>query len=145
MAVAEHLPVGLLKRGVGLADGPANMIVTNVPGPQFPLFSVGARLLGLYPVVPLLPGGGLGIALFSYEGKLCWGFNADSDLVPDPEAFAQDIRVSFETLRQATVTSFLDRRTAVPEQREEAEVETSAPRRKKAKAKGAPRAGNAPR
>lgn len=112
MAVAEYLPVGLLKRGVGLADGPANMIVTNVPGPQLPLYAMGARLLGLYPIVPLLPGGGLGVALFSYEGKLCWGFNADYELVPNLAEFVDDVSWSFEQLRAAVVAQFLERRTA---------------------------------
>ncbi|MHA7836684.1 MAG: wax ester/triacylglycerol synthase family O-acyltransferase, partial [bacterium] len=135
MSVAEYIPVPLLKRSVGLANGPVNTIVTNVPGPQFPLYSVGARLLGMYPVVPLIPGCGLGVALFSYEGKLCWGFNADPQLVPNLEDFAEDIGWAFEELRKATVARFLDRRTAASEQPDD---ETdSAPTRETATGTGA--------
>ena len=115
MAAAEWLPAGLIARGAALTRGPVNMIVTNVPGPQFPLYSVGARLLGLYPLVPLIPGGGLGIALFGYEGKLCWGFNADAELVPDLAAFVGDLQAAFEELRAATVARFMRARTAAPE------------------------------
>lgn len=112
MEAAEWLPASLLSRAVGLAEGPANMIVTNVPGPGFPLYTVGAKLLALYPLVPLLPGGGLGVALFSYNGILCWGFNADDQRVADVSTFAEDIAQSFEALRAATVSHVLDRRTA---------------------------------
>jgi WS/DGAT/MGAT family acyltransferase len=115
MAAAEWLPADVMARGLGLAQRSVNMIVTNVPGPQFPLYSVGSRLLGMYPAVPLLPGGGLGIALFSYEGKLCWGFNADAELVPDLSAFVDDLRASFEELRAGTIAAFMERRTAPPE------------------------------
>jgi WS/DGAT/MGAT family acyltransferase len=111
MQAAEWLPAPALSRMTGLAQGPANMIVTNVPGPQFPLYSVGARLLGMYPLVPLLPGGGLGVALFSYEGKLCWGFNADHELVPDLPTFVSDVQQAFEKLRTAAVSHFMERRT----------------------------------
>ena len=44
---------------------------------------MGARVLGLPPIVPLLPGGGPGVALFRSEGKLSWGFDADYELVPN--------------------------------------------------------------
>ena len=115
MKAAEFLPVGLLKRGVGLVQAQVNTIVTNVPGPQFPLYSVGARLLGMYPIVPLIPGCGLGIALFSYEGKLCWGFNADHQLIPNLEDLTADVRAAFESLRQAAVARFMARRTATSE------------------------------
>ena len=54
-----------------------------MPGPQFPLYLLGARLLECYPVVPLFHYQALGIALFSYDGRLFWGFNADWDAVPD--------------------------------------------------------------
>jgi diacylglycerol O-acyltransferase len=62
---------------------PFNLVVTNVPGPQFPLYFLGARLLECYPVVPIFHYQALGIALFSYDGRLFWGFNADWDAVPD--------------------------------------------------------------
>lgn len=120
MSIAEWLPPSWIAKGADLASGPANMIVTNVPGPQFPLYSVGARLLGLYPVVPLLPGGGVGIALFSYEGKLCWGFNVDYELVPDLPALVGDVATAFEQLRAAAVTHFIDVRTAPAEMPEPA-------------------------
>jgi len=115
MSIAEWLPSGVLSLGVGLAQTPINMIVTNVPGPQFPLYSVGARLLGMYPLVPLVAGGGLGVAIFSYEGKLCWGFNGDSELVPDLGAFVADLAAAFEELRAATVARFMADRTSPPE------------------------------
>ena len=133
MSAAEWLPVPLLSRSVGLAQGPANMIVTNVPGPQFPLYMVGAPLLGMYPLVPLLPGGGLGIALFSYESKLCWGFNVDPELVPDLSHFVEDVGCAFEELRRAAVRHFMERRTG-----EEIEIPvetTPAPPRRKSKRK----------
>lgn len=147
MKVAEYLPVALLKRGVGLVQGQINTIVTNVPGPQFPLYTVGAKLLGMYPIVPLIPGCGLGIALFSYEGKLCWGFNADHLLIPNLEDFAEDVTSSFEDLRKAAVTRFLARRTAsseVPDPKEtKATGATHAPARS-AKAPSTPTASEAP-
>lgn len=115
MAAAEWMTPRLLASGVGLVQGPVNMVVTNVPGPQFSLYCVGAKMLGLYPAVPLLPGAGLGVALFSYEGRLCWGFNADPHLVPDLEAFVADVAASFEDLRNAVVAQHLASRTAEPE------------------------------
>jgi WS/DGAT/MGAT family acyltransferase len=117
MEWAEWLPGPLLAHGFASIQsaGPVNMIVTNVPGPQFPLYMGGAKLLGLYPIVPLLPGGGLSVALFSYEGKLCWGFNGDYELVPDLAAFVDDVRVAFESLRAAGVARFMERRTSTEE------------------------------
>lgn len=82
---------------------PFNLVVTNVPGPQFPIYMLGARMLETYPLVPLVDNLGLGIALMSYDGKLFWGFNADYDLLPDLPAFVRGTRESFtELLRLAT-------------------------------------------
>jgi hypothetical protein len=78
---------------------PFNIVVTNVPGPQVPIYTLGAPLLEIYPHVPLIDGTGLGIALMSYDGRLCWGFNADYDLVPDLPVFVQAIQDAFEELR----------------------------------------------
>jgi hypothetical protein len=60
-----------------------NLTVSDVPGPQLPLYLLAARMLEAYPLVPLLPDQGLGIACLSYAGALFWGFNADWDLIPD--------------------------------------------------------------
>ena len=101
MAVAEWTPGVLLSLGAQAASGPINMIVTNVPGPQFPLYMLGARLLESFPQVPLLQGTGLGVAIFSYDGNLCWGFNADYGLLPDLEAFRDCIDKSMQELSDA--------------------------------------------
>jgi diacylglycerol O-acyltransferase len=62
---------------------PFNVVTTNVPGPPIPVYIQGARMLECYPLVPLFTNQALGIALFSYAGKLHWGFNADWDALPD--------------------------------------------------------------
>jgi WS/DGAT/MGAT family acyltransferase len=78
----------------------ANMVVTNVPGPQVPIYMLGARMLEVYPVVPLAAKQALGVALFSYDGQLFWGFNADWDAVPDLHDFSDAIDEEFERLDQ---------------------------------------------
>jgi len=101
MAMAEFSPGMLLSLGARAASGPINMIVTNVPGPQFPLYFLGAKLLHSFPMVPLLANTGLGIALFSYNGTLNWGFNADYALLPDLAAFRDGVARSFRELTRA--------------------------------------------
>jgi len=78
-----------------------NLVVTNVPGPPLPLFLVGAPLREIYPLVPLFRDQGLGIALFSYDGGLFWGINADRDLVPDLHDFSTAVEQSYLELRDA--------------------------------------------
>jgi len=80
---------------------PFNLVVTNVPGPQVPLYLLGARMLENYGMVPLTDYLGLGIVLFSYDGKLTWGFNADWDLLPDLHDFVIATTDSFAELRRA--------------------------------------------
>ena len=75
--------------------------MTNVPGPQFPLYFSGAKLLGLYPQVPLMENLGLGIALASYNGTVHWGFNADPDIVPDLDAFLARVRNAYDNVARA--------------------------------------------
>ncbi|MGZ8786152.1 MAG: WS/DGAT domain-containing protein, partial [Acidimicrobiia bacterium] len=79
---------------------PFNMTVTNVPGPQFPMYMLGSKLLIQYPAVPLWAGHGLGVALFSYNGELAWGLNADWDVVPDVSAFVEKVHAAFAELRK---------------------------------------------
>jgi WS/DGAT/MGAT family acyltransferase len=83
---------------LAFANRLSNVVVTNVPGPQIPLYLLGARMLETYPLVPLFEGQGLGIALFSYGGGLYWGFNADWDQFPDLHDFVVAIDASFREL-----------------------------------------------
>ena len=80
---------------------PFNLVVTNVPGPQLPLYLLGARMLDSYGLVPLIDYLCLGIVLFSYDGQLCWGFTCDWDLLPDLHDFVHDIEASFDDLQRA--------------------------------------------
>lgn len=80
---------------------PYNVVVTNVPGPQFPTYFLGAPTKAVYPLVPLNRGQALGIALFSYNGGLFWGFNADWDAVPDLHTLVEAIQREFDLLRSA--------------------------------------------
>ena len=100
LSMMASMPNALLSLGVQAASGTMNSIVTNVPGPQFPLYTLGAELLAMYPQVPLLTNVGLGIALISYNGQVCWGFNADLSLVPDLDQFVAAIRGAFERLAE---------------------------------------------
>ena len=81
---------------------PFNVVVTNVPGPQFPVYLLGAKMLAAYPLVPLYRNQALGIALFSYDGGLFWGLNADWDRVPDLHELAEALALEFEALRKAS-------------------------------------------
>ena len=70
-----------------------NLVVTNVPGPQFPLYLLGRRLEVLYPVVPLAQRQALGIAVMSYDGHLGFGLLGDYDALPELEAIARGPQV----------------------------------------------------
>jgi WS/DGAT/MGAT family acyltransferase len=75
-----------------------NVVVTNVAGPPFPLYLLGARMEAIYPLVPLYHNQALGIALLSYAGGLYWGFSADHDQVPDLQELIADVRSAFDEL-----------------------------------------------
>ncbi|MDQ1641127.1 MAG: diacylglycerol O-acyltransferase / wax synthase [Actinomycetota bacterium] len=65
-----------------------NLVVTNVPGPQQPLYAGGARMLAAYPVVPLAKAQAVSIGLTSYDGGVYYGLNADREAMPDVEVLA---------------------------------------------------------
>ncbi len=75
-----------------------NVVVTNVPGPQFPLYLLGRQLEAMYPMVPLAENQALGIAIMSYNGQLNFGLNADYDALTDLEALADELRAAIEEL-----------------------------------------------
>ena len=75
-----------------------NVVVTNVPGPQFPLYAAGARMLEMYPVVPLSKGQAVSIGLTSYDGGVYYGLNADRDAMPDIDVLTGCIEESLAEL-----------------------------------------------
>jgi len=94
-----------------------NLIVTNVPGPQFPLYLLGARMRESYPLVPLFGHQGVGVALLSYDGCLCWGFSADRDIVPDLHDLVDSVRDAFaELCRTAGVPALAGEHTGSVQQ-----------------------------
>jgi diacylglycerol O-acyltransferase / wax synthase len=78
-----------------------NLVVTNVPGPQFPLYLLGRELESIYPMVPLAENTALGIAILSYNGQLNFGLVADYDALADVEVLADELRASLEELAAA--------------------------------------------
>jgi hypothetical protein len=75
-----------------------NVTITNVPGPQIPLYSFGARLREVHPVVPLAAAHSVGIAIFSYDGLVTFGVIADSESTPDIEVLTDGIEQGIDEL-----------------------------------------------
>jgi WS/DGAT/MGAT family acyltransferase len=75
-----------------------NVVVTNVPGPQQPMYAGGAQLLACYPVVPLGQDQALTIGVTSYNGGVFYGLNVDRDAMPDVDVLAQCIEESLSEL-----------------------------------------------
>ena len=93
--LADWAPASLLVLAGRLMSTPqagANINVTNIPGPQFPLFSGGAELLEVWPFAPLYPSMGVGVAIVSYNGDVYFGLTADPGVVPDVEEFTSQLR-----------------------------------------------------
>jgi diacylglycerol O-acyltransferase len=79
-----------------------HLLITNVPGPQFPLYAAGSRMLASYPVLPLLPGHAVAIGATSYDGHVYYGLDADRDAVPDVDVLAQCISEALDELVEAS-------------------------------------------
>ena len=90
-ALGTRVAADEVRRGFHLA-------VTNVPGPQFPLYAAGARMLETYPVQPLLPGQALAIGVTSYDGGVYYGLTADRDALPDVQLLGQCVTDALEEL-----------------------------------------------
>jgi diacylglycerol O-acyltransferase len=90
-AIGSRVAAGEVRRGFQLT-------VTNVPGPQSPLYAAGAVMEQTYPVPPLLPGHALAIGVTSYDGRVFYGVTADRDLVPDADTFGACIGEALDEL-----------------------------------------------
>jgi len=75
-----------------------NLVITNIPGPEAPLYLMGARMLEAYPIVPLARNLAVGVALLSYCGYLHIGVFGDPDALPDLAAFAAALDDSFSEM-----------------------------------------------
>ena len=80
---------------------PFNLFVSNVPGPNVPLYYAGAELLAYYPVSALFDGQGLNITVMSYRGNLFFGLVACPKLVPDLDVMAGFLRSELDVLTSA--------------------------------------------
>lgn len=91
-----------------------NLVISNVPGPPFPLYLAGAELVAAYPMGPIMDGAGLNITVLSYREHIDIGFLADAALVPDVWDVAALAEPAFEELRQlaGTVDPTITKRAA---------------------------------
>ena len=78
-----------------------NLTISNVPGPMFPLYSYGSKVVASYPIGPIFDGGALNITVMSYLGQMFFGLNACREAVPDVDAIAYDIEGELQELMKA--------------------------------------------
>jgi diacylglycerol O-acyltransferase / wax synthase len=84
----------------GLHPPAVNLVVSNVPGPDFPLYFAGARLLALYPLGPIYDGVGLNLTVFSYLDRVGFGFVGGAELAPDLSDLADAVDESLNELEK---------------------------------------------
>lgn len=95
-----------LYSSLGLADSHRpvhNLIVSNIPGPPFPLYYAGAEMIAAYPMGPVMEGVGLNISVMSYRGAVDFGFMVDRELLPDVWDLADHVPAVLLELQEAMV------------------------------------------
>jgi WS/DGAT/MGAT family acyltransferase len=102
-AISEWTVPNVLVQAVRLAEYSRtyNLMVTNVPGPQIPLYFLGCQMKTAYPVVTLFNNMALSIGLFSFNGGLFWGLTADWEQIPDLHTLVLFLDESFRELQDA--------------------------------------------
>jgi diacylglycerol O-acyltransferase len=78
-----------------------NLVVTNIPGPQFPLYLMGRRMERVFPMVPLAKNQGVCVGVMSYDGQVNFGLIGDYDGLPDLEDLANELEASIDELIEA--------------------------------------------
>jgi WS/DGAT/MGAT family acyltransferase len=116
--VGGNLLLGIIRQATRAR--PFNVTVTNLRGPQFSLYMLGAKLQAIHPMVPLFANQALGIAVMSYDGKVHWGFNSDWDSLPDLHDLVTGVGVEFEAIKKAAAVRTPVRRHASTGQAQEA-------------------------
>jgi len=80
-----------------------NTVITNIPGPQIPLYFSGARMVALHGLGPVMDGMGIIQPVFSYAGRISIAVTADREQMPDPERYAEYLQASFDELQEAAL------------------------------------------
>lgn len=112
-----------------------NIIISNVPGPPFPIYMAGAELVAAYPMGPVMEGAGLNVTVMSYKGSVDFGFMVAADLLPDVWDMAAEVENAYLELLQAAQTAAEERARAALTQAEEAEARAAAALAQAAQAK----------
>lgn len=106
-SMSGFAPPMLLALGMRIATRVAqrnvNTVTTNVPGPQFPLYMVGRRMIKAFPYVPLAGQVRIGIAIFSYDGQVNFGITGDYDTTSDLEVLAHGIEEGMAQLKKSAL------------------------------------------
>jgi WS/DGAT/MGAT family acyltransferase len=105
--LSQHVPAatqvlaGRLVLRAGMAARTCNLFISNIPGPQVPLYMNGARQVGAYGLAPLVNGMGLFIATPSYNGEITFNVTSTRELMPDIEFFIECIDAALVSLKSA--------------------------------------------
>ncbi|MFZ0667624.1 MAG: wax ester/triacylglycerol synthase family O-acyltransferase [Acidimicrobiales bacterium] len=103
-SMSGFAPPMLLAMGMRIATRVAqrnvNTVTTNVPGPQFPLYCVGRRMIKAFPYVPLAGQVRIGIAIFSYDGQVNFGITGDYDTTEDLDVLSRGIEEGMTQLKK---------------------------------------------
>jgi len=105
--LSQHVPAatqvlaGRLVLRAGMAARTCNLFISNIPGPQVPLYMNGALQVGAYGLAPLVNGMGLFIATPSYNGEITFNVTSTREIMPDMEFFIECIDASVESLKAA--------------------------------------------
>jgi hypothetical protein len=95
----------------------ANLIFSDLPGPDEPLFVLGHQITACYPMIPLPPALGLSVAAVSWGGKICIGIVTDPDLVPQSQRLASEIEAVVGAFEKAEIIRRTSRHAPRPHRR----------------------------
>ena len=98
LAALGMAPAAMQKPALEMLSDKATTVLTNVPGPQQPLYLAGERVKDMMFWVPQNGSIGMGISIFSYDGQVFFGVIADRKLVPEPHEIIERFRPEFEKL-----------------------------------------------
>ena len=105
LSAVGYGPKALQEQVTALLSANASAVMTNVPGPQRPLYFAGKHIRELDFWVPQSGGIGMGVSILSYDGRIQFGVITDAGLVPDPDAIVSRFADEFDKLMWITLMS----------------------------------------